>query len=146
MSTRETSEQLATIENPAALATHTQVRVRVPTTTTVRLTATSRLALTDVGSLFFTIFLSLAIGFGTAYYSQTDPPTSLRVEFLGWVALAALNLAVILYLRIRMYLEPTQTLTYQLAEGQRDVRAPTRVENARTTSRETHEQEANPTA
>lgn len=104
-------------ENPLVSFQAAQLHLKLPRRMTVRLTDIGRLALTDIGTLFFTIFLSLAIGFGTTYFSHDNPPHSLLAEFLGWAALAVVTLLVILYLRYKMYTEPTETVSYQLDEG-----------------------------
>jgi hypothetical protein len=107
------AEKQAT-ENPLTALALAQMHVQVPRRMTVRLTDTNRLALTDIGALFFTLFLSLAIGFGTTYFSHDHPSGALKAEFLGWVLFSVLTLLVILYFRYKMYTEPTETVTYKL--------------------------------
>jgi hypothetical protein len=105
-------------ENPLAGLAAAQVHLQVPRRISVRLTDTSRLALTDIGALFFTVFLSLAIGFGTTYFSSAAPRSgTLKAEFLGWVALASLNLLVLLVARYKLYTEPREVVTYRMDQG-----------------------------
>jgi hypothetical protein len=109
-----TQKQTAATSNPISPLALSSMDVHVPQRMSVRLTSTSRLALTDIGALFFTIFLSLAIGFGTTYFSHENPSAGLKAEFLAWVGLAALTLLIILIARWKMYREPTETVTYRL--------------------------------
>jgi hypothetical protein len=100
--------------NPASFPSLAQVQLEFPKNMTVRLTNTGRLALTDIGVLFFSIFLTLAVTFATSYFADKKPrPQSLMLEAIAWVALTIVTLVIVLVLRYRMYTEETEKVIYE---------------------------------
>ena len=79
---------------------------------------TSRLALSDIGTLSFTSSLSLAIGFGTVYFTSSTPRSgTLKTEFLAWGASPTINLVVPLYGAFKLYSETDEVVTYRMDQG-----------------------------
>jgi hypothetical protein len=106
-------------DNPISSLSGAHLQLRVPKRMTVRLTDTSKLVVVDLATLFFTVVLSLAIGFGTAYFSAEPPrPNSLKYEFLGWVVISVALLVVILISRAKLYLEATELISYRVDREQ----------------------------